>query len=217
MHHKIILFVFHFQCLVILISFFSSFLLLNEIRVKKMRWFILHNTIAVIVMIPMFLFANQYYNFPFATQLNNLSLIFEFSFLSIFILYHIDIKRLWGVLLFFVFLSATILSLVIYRQSNLNYTAFSVNHFGLFIFCTIFLIRFFKNGSKSKIIECPEFFVVIGVFILSVMSLPTLIIADFVGNDYIKISTFLCTLPNISFAIFHIFLIISFLCSYRIK
>lgn len=196
-----------------------SLLLLVRCSPKSMRLFIIHNLVAFSVMVPLYLSYHHFFLIPFAEKINSFSVVFEFSFLSLFLTFHMStrMKKNLLIIVFLVCLFWILFILITSNQESIDYTAFSVSHFGLLIFSIFFLGDFFKKEIDKKISDYPEFFVSIGVFVLSSISLPVIIIADFVGNEFIKQSTFLCILTNTSFTIFHLFLIYSFLCSIKKK
>lgn len=152
-----------------------------------MRFFVLYTSVSVIVMVPMILmifsrFKLIHYNsnFSFADSINNFSLVFNYLFLSIFIISSMPgnkSKRLiWG--LFFVFFTFIINSLFSNISSIPSYNAFAINHFALIIFSTIFLIKLFFNLPQTNVVQYPLFWLVIGILSCSVINFPLFYLLD---------------------------------------
>ncbi len=217
MAYLISLIVFNIQCLIIAGAFFYSLKMYYKCYHRYMKSFILFTTIAILVMIPMALSTNKIYNISFAYKLNNLSILFNYTYLVYFILKSMGDRKGNNIfiLAYVVSLIAIILLLVI---NNLRFpiqSAFALNHFGLIFFSIIFLLKLFQNIPEQLITSIPSFWVVMGVLICSCLSFPFISILDFINKTGInyKNNILLLNLPNIGYSIMYLFFIKAFKCS----
>jgi hypothetical protein len=178
---------FSIQCIMIIMSFLSSIIFINKKSIRSLRFFVIYTSVSMIVMVPMILmifsrFRLIHYdiNFSFADSINNYSLIFNYLFLSVFIISSMpgykSNRLLW--ILFFVFLAFVINSLFSNIPSIPSYNAFAINHFALIVFSMIFLIKLFFNLPETNVVEYPLFWVVVGVLSCSVINFPLFYLLD---------------------------------------
>ena len=191
MINVVAIFFFSIQCIMIVWSFISSIMFINKNSNTNLRFFVLYTSVSVLVMVPMVLmifsrFKLIHYdiNFSFADSINNYSLLFNYIFLSVFIIYSMPgyklAKLIWG--LFFVFFVLILNSLFSNISSIPSYTAFAINHFALIIFSIIFLVKLFFNLPETNVIDFPIFWIVIGVLSCSVINFPLFSLLDLLSK-----------------------------------
>ena len=212
--------VFNIQCFVLLISFLMSFwIYFKKDRERYMKYFLLYNSVAMIVMIPYFLMINFYLKFTLPFSLNNFSLIFGFSFLSFFIMNHIvDFNRRFFLFFFyFLFLFFLIFFLIGDNKRPVNYNAFTVHYLGLLIFCLIYYFMLYRTEKLIDITKMSSFWVISGVLFCSCLCLPTyffsgLFIDYYNVEELTKFSLLLNIIPSSSYVIMHLFFIKGYSC-----
>ncbi|HRN79432.1 MAG TPA: hypothetical protein PKY29_07290 [Ferruginibacter sp.] len=117
-------------------------------------------------------------------EINSISLFYHMGFLGTFILMEINNPRLkkLGKYILVVFFVA--LALGIYYRTDFWNTDVIAAHMGLFIISTLYFIDLFVNVPKLKITLIPAFWVVIGIFICSVVSIPPLTMVPYIKTYY---------------------------------
>jgi hypothetical protein len=211
--------IFNIQCLIIIISFLLS---LRWIFFRHeqgyMKFFIFYTSVALIVMIPYFLLVNAIIKgFGFAIQLNNISLVFGFSFLSLFMInFNRDkkIKRLMN-FIFSVIISFLVLSLVKGSITPINFLAFVINHGGLTLFSLVTLFSFYNSDEKINLTHEPYFWIVVGVLFCSTICFSVYLFCLLFFSQF-KLGEFysfiIDSLPSMGYIIMHLFFIKAFLC-----
>jgi hypothetical protein len=222
MIHTITYINFNIQCLLITISFLFSLKLLKIKREIKIKKFVIYNSVAIIVMLPMFLFTNfSYFSMNIVYGLNNFSLIFGFSFLSLYLISIMPkpIKILKYLYLLFTFFLIVIIYLLIKRsKSHTIQSAFAINHLGLVIFSLIYFIKLFNDIPDKDLLKDSNFWIVIGIFFCSIVSYPLISLADYLSINKINLNSnvLLLNVPIFCYSIMHLMFIKSFLCSIRL-
>lgn len=113
-------------------------------------------------------------------QINSISLFYHLGFLGTFILYEIKndkLKRL-AKYIFRVFIIA--LALGIYFRTDFWHIDVIAAHMGLFIISTLYFIDIFINVPSTPLSKIPAFWVVIGVFLHMVVSIPPLTLVPYI-------------------------------------
>ena len=122
---------------------------------------------------------------PFATSINNISLIFHYTFLAIFILRQYENRKLAQLLtpLSFLILVPIIFLLVTNDISKNNRLAFSISGFWLIVICSGY---YFGLLSSKQIIDLkllPVFWIVTGVFFCMSLLIPLTLFLDISFNS----------------------------------
>jgi hypothetical protein len=212
--------VFNFQCFVIL----NSFLLNLKVFFKKdrelyIKYFLLFNLVALGIMIPYFLMVNFFAKIVFPFYLNNFSVIFGFSFLSLFIINQtIDFSRkILLFLLYFIFLSCIVYFLFFLQKNLVNFYAFTINYFGLICFCLIYYYMIYNTEKVLDVTKMASFWIVTGVFFCSSLCFPTYVFSSIYVTYYqsifmTKYVMLVNFIPSISYTIMHLFFIKAYSC-----
>ncbi len=183
-----------------------------------MKLFILYSIVANIVMVPLFFGTNKIFHIGFANGLNNLSIVFNYTFLVFFILFSMpDRKGITLMIIGYAISTCMIFFLLINKNLKIPIqSAFALNHFGLICYGTVYLIKIFFKIPEKLITEIPSFWVVMGVLICSTLSFPFVSILDFLRQNGIVYNNLLIlNLPNIGYSIMYLFFIKAFKCSTR--
>jgi len=123
--------------------------------------------------------------------INTLSLIFHFSFLSYFILRVIPNINNWRYYKkYHLIVSISVALVIIYDLNRNSFSlSFTLSNFILFILCLIYFTFLLESHSINPILKSSIFWVVIGIFICTGISLPVNIINDHIlknGKDLIS-------------------------------
>lgn len=214
------LIIFNIECLIILISFLISLKLIRNKSIPDyMRGFYWYPTIALIIIIPGYIAENYFKSYiEYSSILNNISLIFHYTFLSIFIIkvmpsYKDDIllKFVFGL-----FLLLLVFHLTQTNTNKQNTIAFVTANFGLTIFCLIYYYRLFNNLPVLNLLEEPSFWIITGVFFCMGVHIPLLIAWDYLhGKIPLHISRIHNAINIFCYIIMHLFFIKAILCSVR--
>jgi hypothetical protein len=180
---------FDIQCLVIFCLFIVTIHKIKALFRSNLKYFIIYNFIAFFVMISLFLHLHQYRSNSLSNNINDFSLIFGFSFLSLFIIKNKNSKS-FNVVMYFIFIFC--LFWIIYnlffnkkiKGFELSSLIFSINHFGLLLLSTIyFLIKYFSN-SEDFYEKDSVYYIILGINICSVINFPyILFVNDFISFD----------------------------------
>ena len=214
-------FFFDLQCLLVLLSFLFSIPLIKYSNQKIMKSFIIYTTIGLIVMIPLFLMSHSFYRISFADKLNNYSLVFGYSFLSVFLIKIMPDKKgqflLW--IIFFILLFVIIVDIFSNNSYSPIHSAFAFNHFGLIILSLVYLYKTFNNISDINILHLPGFWIVMGVFFCSTVSFPIYSLLDYFLKDsfLFKHSFLLSYVPTFSYSVMYLLFIKGFICAMQQK
>jgi len=180
---------FDIQCLVIFSLFIVTIYKLKVLIKSILKYFILYNSVAFFVMTSLFLHLHQYNSNSLSNSLNDYSLIFGFSFLSLFIIKNKNSKSFdAGMYFIFIFCLCWIIYNLFFNRNikgfELSSLIFSINHFGLLLLSTIyFLIKYFSN-SENFYEKDSTYYVVLGVNICAAINFPyILFINDFISFD----------------------------------
>ena len=209
---------FDFQCLCILLSFLVSISIGQRKGLPKyMKNFFWYPTVGILITIPIFVSAH----FPQILEpsvriINNISLLFHYSFLSFFII-RVTPQRnnqILHKLIFCVFLFLLIYFLAITNNKLRNHIAFGVSNFGLLIFCMTYYYRILNNVPNLILLNDPSFWIVNGVFFSMGVNLPFFFSMGYVDNFISsEIYQALAAMPRICYGIMHLFFIKAYLCA----
>lgn len=207
------------QVLAIFTSFiFSLRLIKNEKIPKYMKGFYWYTVVGVLVLIPSLFYAYFYIGNKLASITNNLSLIFHYSFLSIFILKILPKNKgaIYLKIIFLLFLILIIYFLVtrdISRQIN---QVFSISNIGLTIFCIVYYYQLFNTVPILDLRNEPSFWIITGIFFAMSLNVPAMAAIDYLHNkiaavNYVLLYNILC----FSYMVMHLFFIKAFICTLR--
>lgn len=190
-----------------------------QIKQTKFKYLLLYNIIAVVVMLPVFFRTHGLSQSNFSDNLNNLSLIFGFLFLSLFIS---NFSSSYNIKTYFYVVAIIVITLIIYTLNNsagysvkrIGYKAFAINHIGLFLITFIYLISEYKRILVENLSLNAEFWFSVGVFVSSTLSLPLVFFFDDLINNNFKFLSypFINSFPTIGYIILHISIIKSVKC-----
>ena len=218
MSRMINLFIFNSQCFVTLLSFlFSLKLVRNKNIPNYMKGFFWYPTVGLIIAIPLFLATNFFHFFhEYTTTINNISLLFHYSFLSIFIIRvvspNINFTFLIFIFLFFLFLLLYVLvNNSLTKQLNM---AFSLCNLGLTIFCIIYYYNIFSNRPSLDLKREPSFWIITGIFFCMSTHIPITTVLDYLHHKiHYTIYAGLINVLIVCYMVMHLFFIKAYLCS----
>lgn len=181
-----------------------------------MRGFFWYPAISCIVGIPIFLSVNFFKELKFiGTSINNISLLFHFSFLSLFILKVSFPRNKPGILkivfLFFIgLITFVLITNDITRQINL---AFALSSLGLVFFCIIFYYKLFDNIPIIDLRKEPSFWIITGVFFCMSSLIPISATIDYLKNKiHMTVYATFNLVLMFTYIIMHLFFIKAYLC-----
>ncbi len=158
--------------------------------------------------------------YQFAHISNNISLIFHFSFLSIFIIRAMSKGKnnIYIFLIFGIFISLLFVLLYNGTLRKLNGPAFATANLGLAVFCVIYYYRLFDNLPILNLRKEPAFWVITGIFFCMSLNIPM-----FAFYNYLKIRVssynliLLKSIGAFGYTLMHVFFIKAYLCSIRLQ
>ena len=175
--------IYNIQSLCIFLSFIVSLRLVKNDKIPDyMKGFFWYPTIGTIVMGFGFVGNNFFINLEiFGKIINNISLLFHFSFLSIFIIRTMrgTIHNRFLKLLFVVFFCLILFSLSIYNIKEMNKPGFAIANFGLSIFCVIYYYQLFNNIPTLHLRKEPSFWIITGIFFCMSLHVPIFAIINY--------------------------------------
>lgn len=192
---------------------FSLRLINNSNAPAYMKDFYWYPLIGVITTLP------AYVNLNLSDELiigiNNVSLTFHFSFLSLFIIRIMPLKKRTScIYLFLFFLSVIIFGLVRNDITIPLNKVFASASFGLTVFCLLYFYQLFNNAPLLNLLREPSFWIVTGVFFAMSLCIPFAVFIDYLRSNlpteyYIIFSNLLM----FCYTIMHLFFIKAFICS----
>ncbi len=155
-------------------------------------------------LISLFLFQN----------LNQISVIFHFSFLSMFIFRVIPNSKISKYLKFvFIFFLILLVYFVINDIIALNIISHVVANSGLFIFCILYYYQLFRNIPTMNLLEEPSFWIICGIFFGMSINIPISAFGEYLFDNLPrKIYMSIALIGIFSYGIMHLFFIKAFLC-----
>lgn len=184
-----------------------------------MKGFYWYPLVALIILIPTYImarFANGVD--PWGKLLLNLSIIFHYTFLSLFVLRVIpsSANNIIYKIVFYIFLSLILIVLVINDYSKNNFDAYSIANFGLLIFCLFYYFNIFNNIPDLNLLNDASFWIITGVFFAMSVHLPSFFFMSYL-YDKIFMDSYrpLMSIPRICYGIMHLFFIKAYLCAIR--
>lgn len=183
-----------------------------------MKIFFWYPLVGIIIIIPHFL---SFYFFKsllsIAFCFSNLSLLFHFTFLSIFIIKATPNKKnIYDALIIILFIFLIIYFFVIKGINGHNSPAFAIANLGLTIFCIKYYYRLFNNIPILDLNKESSFWIITGVFFCMTIHIPMLGFVDHINQ---KISpdniNLFRSIGGFCYGIMHLFFIKAYLCSIR--
>jgi len=212
--------IYDFQALLMFISFIVSLRLINNKKIPEyMQGFYWYPIIGIVVLIPHFLAFHFFKKLYFVSiPINNISLLFHFSFLAFFIIQVIPNKKFFFLkVLFFIFFSLIIYFLTTKPLKDYNSSAFAVANLGLVIFCIIYYYQLFNNIPILNLRNEASFWVITGVFFCMSINIPINSIIDYLwGKIPYSYLSFFTSVGVLCYSIMHLFFIKACLCSLRL-
>ena len=216
---RIAFLLFDFQCLVILIALIVSLLNLKKGKSKEINWLILYNLVAVIVMIPFFLMTHNLLFLSSGNRINNFSLIFNCVFLNFFMINNMPDKKGKKLLFIVSILFVCLITFLLLRddKNTFHTIPFGFNQVSLLFTSSIFIYKLFKNIPDRNLFKYPFFWIVIGVFICSIITFPVFLLAEYLieTNSLFQSNYFLANITIIGYILMHLFFIKAALCSIK--
>jgi hypothetical protein len=209
-----------FQSTCMILSFLFSLRLINNNKVVKyMRYFYWYSIVGAGMVLVRW--TSAHYAFPekeVMTQLNTYSILFHFTFLSIFISSIFPNKQNvnFSVPLFIIFFTIILLSLILYSGKNINFGSFAIANLGLIIYCIIYYYLLFHDKPNANLLKEPSFWIISGILLGVSASIPInslheyLKIEAHIGEEYHKK---IFSIGLFSYGLFHLFLVKAYLCS----
>jgi len=210
------------QLVVSLISFiFSLKLIKNKYAPIYMRSFYIYPAVGLLIIIPLFLTTHFFKSYiMYSSILNNLSTIFHYCFLSVFIIRVMPNRSIDNFikLIFATFLLLIIIVLIKEDVTKPNSFAFATANLGLTIFCIIYYFKLFNNLPVLDLKNEPSFWIITGVFFCMSTHIPLITAYDYLYN---KIPLFSIRIINLlaifCYVVMHLFFIKAYVCSARLQ
>lgn len=209
--------IFNLQCLGLFVSFvYSIRIMYSKIEPSYMRGFYWYSVVGIISTIPVFIEYN-FLGVKYSPYILNLSLLFHFPFLSLFLAKVISpLNTTFRQNFWFIFLLCTgVLIFLLFTNdlSKANNKAFAFANFCLVIFCIFYFYSLFRNIPKMNLLLEPSFWIITGIFICMSISVPVSAVADYlINNNQIQYFKYFYSLISVSYLSMHIFFIKSYLC-----
>ena len=185
---------------------------------RNFYWYSLVAGVIVILLVTNHLY--HYCSEKLFSYFNNASVLFHFSFLSIFIFRILPIQK-WKILFWLYF--STIFCLIIYSffTSNLmvpGTTPFVISNLGLILLCLLYYYQLFIDIPTMNLAEEPSFWVIAGIFFCMIISIPSNSIREYILKHYPRESlNTILSLGHFSYAAMHLFFVYAYLISTRYK
>ncbi len=210
--------IFNIQAICIFSSFLISLRLVKNNNIPRyLTGFFWYPTIAFLTIIPAFFTLNYSLGlFSLSKILNNISIVFHFVLLSIFILRAMpgEVNKKFIVTLIIVFLILILYFLAISDLTKRNTFIFGVTNFGLILFCVIYYYQLFNNIPTLNLLLEPSFWIVTGVFFCMSIQIPITLTIDYL-KERIQLNNYylLYSLISFCYTIMHLFFIKAYLCA----
>lgn len=209
--------IYYFQVIVIFISLLFSFRIIKNKNTPEyfsnFYWYSIVSLVNILPQLILYMFFKTFREQ--VSVIHNLSILFHFCFLSIFIIRVIynerNLKYLVSVFIFF--LALIILALSYNNLQKFLPLAFTISNFGLVIFSIFYYYELFKNIPSKDLKKTPSFWVVTGIFFCMGAFLPVSGTVDYLRgkvSDLIILSLY--NVMIFCYIIMHLFFIKAYLC-----
>ncbi|CAN5741360.1 hypothetical protein BH11BAC4_BH11BAC4_15890 [soil metagenome] len=184
---------------------------------KYMKGFFWYPTVAaffIILVIIVSYFLNN--KESYVSILNNISLIFHYSFLGLFIIRVLPNKpnQILAKITFTVFLALIFFLLITYDNTQRNTLAFGIANFGLMLFCLWYYFQLFNTIPIFNLLREPCFWIITGIFFSMSIHVPIFFSMGYLKN---KISfqnyRLLIAVSLFCYGIMHLFFIKAYICA----
>lgn len=182
-----------------------------------MKGFFWYPTIGIIVLLPSFIAVNFSKTFNDLGYINmNLSLIFHYSFLSIFIMRMMLNKRnhIPLIIIFSFFLCLIIFFLITKSITRKNDLAYTISNFGLIVFCILYYYQLFNNLPLINLRKEPSFWIITGVTFSMSVQIPIQAAENYLHwNTSLNNYLLFISITMFCYSIMHLFFIKAYLCA----
>ena len=182
-----------------------------------MRGFFWYPTIGMALVIPNVLVIFFLKDFRYiASVINNISLIFHYTFLSIFIYKVIPSskKDIIFKVFFAIFFCLIILCLAIKNIDKNNGLAFAIANFALVCFCLKYYSELFNNIPTFNLLREPSFWILSGIFFSMSLHIPVLMAKAYFPVNFLNEKfPILYNITLFCYGIMHLFFIKAYLCA----
>ncbi len=182
-----------------------------------MRGFFWYPMIGVLAIIPGFIarnFCESWY--VFGAIIHKFSILFHYSFLSIFIFRAIPGKKnnIYLTIIFLTFLFLILFFLLRVNIETRSDHSFAIANFGLVIYSIIYYYYLFNNNPTFNLLKEPAFWIITGIFFSMSVHIPIFLAMDNLHYK-IPINTYriLICVSIFCYFLMHIFFIKAYLCA----
>jgi hypothetical protein len=202
------------QAVVFSLYLFTLYISLRMYKVKYlpeyMKYFYLYPLVGSLIMLMIVI--NTYKPIPhnIAHDINALSVLFHFIFLSRFIYLACAKKKLIIILCLFFFV--IIIFFVIYDLINNSYYSISFSNASLFVLCIFYFYYLFISSPVIYLLKEPTFWVCCGIFLGSGILIPAPALMKYITIHFDELKYFNVVFGYLGFAIMYLFFIKAILC-----
>ena len=209
---------FNIQAACIFVSFITSLSLISNKQIPKyMRGFFWYPMIGILAIAPAFIarnFSESWFVFGFIA--NKFSILFHYSFLSIFIIRAIPGKKndIYLSIIFWLFLLLILFFLLGVNIETRSDHSFAIANLGLVVYCIAYYYYLFNNSPTFNLISEPAFWIITGIFFSMSVHIPIFLTIDIL-HFKISINTYrlLISVSIFCYSLMHIFFIKAYLCA----
>lgn len=146
---------------------------------------------------------------------NLVSVLFHFSFITLFIIRIIDSKNKKPLLILYILFLFIIIFYLIKDFIQRNGLPFTISSIGLVIFSLIYYFQLFKNTPTVNLLLEPSFWIITGVFFGMGLNIPPYALGEYIINKNLQKEVYylFAIIITSSYGIMHLFFIKAFTCS----
>ena len=206
--------------IVYLVSFIYSIIILKNNNIPKyikgFYWYTI-----VTINIALVHISEKYFNLipkDFFRILNLVSLIYHYTFLSLFISQFLILKkqRKYFKVLFIIFI-IMLIAFIFTDIINHSVISFAIANLGLIMFCIFYYNQLFKNIPILNLLKEPSFWIITGIFFGMSITIPISLMGGYLYHNLSKnIYYSIATIMPFGYGMMHLFFIKAFLCSVQI-
>jgi hypothetical protein len=209
-----------FQAVCMILSLLFSFRLINNPEIRNyMKGFYWYSIVAA--GLAMLRFSSVQFPTPIQmaiTRINNYSILFHFTFLSVFISSVLPNKQEFKYSNLFIlsFFCLSLIFLLFNKTIKANSVPFAIANLGLVLYCIIYYYRLSKEPIQLNLFKEPSFWIISGIFICMSASIPINSLHEYLkGESSIDLThrKNLFGIGYFAYGCFHLFLIKAYLCS----
>jgi len=209
-----------FQDICMILSLFFSFRLINNRKViSYMRYFYWYSVVGgAIVLIS---YTSKNLGLPGEKglqEIRNYSILFHFTFLSMFILSLVRYRKGFKILLsiYCMLILLILFYVVTYRGNTLNSASYPIANLGLTFYCIVYYYFLFKDAPKINLQKNPAFWVISGIFLGMSVTIPIHSLHEYFRKEnYVDLENrkALASIAYFSYGVFHLFLVKAYSCA----